>query len=927
MEACEISVSMVEQAVASGRSEPLRKTVDDVKRRKREKLPRKIWQRAIRSGNVQAAATCIQLGCNVAWPVRNGSKSALQYSAKQHNEALVYLLLLHDAPVGKAPQGWKSHSDIHRWLEFLGYVVGASVETKEKADQQLRMAAKADALPFNLQWVAPFAVCVAQQNVEHGVVAANLNKANLEGGIKHASNVLSSGSAKCTAPEWLAAAASINNTAANLENVVRAERLAKLAIITGAEEVAAARIITTAAKRHAVAAAALRKTVALYDVRDSSGAWAAAVLCMVWWTGLRKRRLYDLPCHVVPLPPQRGKLRLLLLGMTGLLLLVEVLWFVVMLRVTWADAHTLYCADPESGCIAEQHVFFTTVLQLVLSQLLCERLVVGVLCAVRWLLAQAGLTVLRFATRFDMPWLVSLAISPHTAAMRSAAARPAVLSTVAAAFRLDTAAATVAAALRLDRAATYFKVDRAVRTLQHIFSNSEATLIDFSVVDAACEREWDKAVVLRLLYTWLRSPQGERTNVLATVKRRDRRALLQLYELCEAGSSDEHGADSSESTASTNSSSSCARQCVAWLEAKVIAVCELQTVTDECYLADSKLVLRVVAAARAAISKQNSAAQCSKAVAKHNKVAAANVSKVAITDTQAKGTTVTAKAISSASVAQSAGDNRLWQQLRNTWQKLCGAANKTKAKLTTERHRSSVADTAASEAGNEQQSGQYTSDSLHTDDDRDSSNVKAATVAAAAAAAAVVAPATLAAHRTGEHPQSSSTAAANCSAAAEISTTTSAANNLVAGGCVTDTVAPAASDAAVSQRASVRQRLSVAYRAFSTDCVQRAEHKAEQLEQQLCKQEIEHNAALQQCRDEAAAAAAAAAKQLKAVAEQLEELEERSTCVVCQHDSKRVLLQPCLHLCLCINCSKSPKINECPLCRAAINYKETVHLG
>jgi type I site-specific restriction endonuclease len=262
--------------------------------------------------------------------------------------------------------------------------------------------------------------------------------------------------------------------------------------------------------------------------------------------------------------------------------------------------------------------------------------------------------------------------------------------------------------------------------------------------------------------------------------------------------------------------------------------------------------------------------------------------------------------------------------LRNTWQQLCGAANKTTGKLITEQHRSSVADTAASEAGSEQQSGKHASDSLLTDDVRESSNVKAAT---AAAAAVVVAPARVAAHGTGEHPQSSSTAAANCSAAAEISSTTSAANALVAGGCVTDTVAPAASDAAVSQRASVWQRLSLAYRAFSTDCVQRAERKAEQLEQQLCKQEIEHNAALQQCRDEAAAAAAAAAKQLKAVTEQLEELEERSTCVVCQHDSKRVLLQPCLHLCLCIICSKSPKITECPLCRAAIDYKETVHLG
>jgi hypothetical protein len=96
-----------------------------------------------------------------------------------------------------------------------------------------------------------------------GIVQSNLD---------YADNIVSSSSAKCTASEWLAAAASINNTAANLENVSRAERLAKLAIIAAAEEVAAATIITAAARRHAKAVAALRKTIALYDIRDSSGA-------------------------------------------------------------------------------------------------------------------------------------------------------------------------------------------------------------------------------------------------------------------------------------------------------------------------------------------------------------------------------------------------------------------------------------------------------------------------------------------------------------------------------------------------------------------------------------------------------------------------------------------------------------------------------
>jgi chromosome segregation ATPase len=94
----------------------------------------------------------------------------------------------------------------------------------------------------------------------------------------------------------------------------------------------------------------------------------------------------------------------------------------------------------------------------------------------------------------------------------------------------------------------------------------------------------------------------------------------------------------------------------------------------------------------------------------------------------------------------------------------------------------------------------------------------------------------------------------------------------------------------------------------------------------LRKRDAEHDAALQQCRADAVAAAAATTKQLKAVTEQFEELEERSVCVICQHDPKQVLLQPCLHLCLCTRCSTSPKIKDCPLCRAAIDYKETVHL-
>jgi hypothetical protein len=129
---------------------------------------------------VQAAATCIQLGCNVAWPVRNGTAivSALQYSAQQHNEALVYLLLQHDAPVGKALQSWHSHSDLARWRQYMRAVIELAVVIEQElvhpsrvhlltsSNEQLQVAADlTEALPYSLQWAAPFALCAVRQDI------------------------------------------------------------------------------------------------------------------------------------------------------------------------------------------------------------------------------------------------------------------------------------------------------------------------------------------------------------------------------------------------------------------------------------------------------------------------------------------------------------------------------------------------------------------------------------------------------------------------------------------------------------------------------------------------------------------------------------------------------------------------------------------
>jgi hypothetical protein len=43
------------------------------------------------------------------------------------------------------------------------------------------------------------------------------------------------------------------------------------------------------------------------------------------------------------------------------------------------------------------------------------------------------------------------------------------------------------------------------------------------------------------------------------------------------------------------------------------------------------------------------------------------------------------------------------------------------------------------------------------------------------------------------------------------------------------------------------------------------------------------------------------------------------SCVICQDATKRILLLPCKHVCLCIGCSEKEKPTECPMCRAKIS--------
>jgi hypothetical protein len=91
-----------------------------IQRRKREKLLKKIWQRSVAAGDTRAAATCIQLGADVSWPVLHGNDSmpALQFAAQLDDWAMVYLLLLSGAerrsPVNALLQNWYSGLLYHK---------------------------------------------------------------------------------------------------------------------------------------------------------------------------------------------------------------------------------------------------------------------------------------------------------------------------------------------------------------------------------------------------------------------------------------------------------------------------------------------------------------------------------------------------------------------------------------------------------------------------------------------------------------------------------------------------------------------------------------------------------------------------------------------------------------------------------------------
>ena len=67
--------------------------------------------------------------------------------------------------------------------------------------------------------------------------------------------------------------------------------------------------------------------------------------------------------------------------------------------------------------------------------------------------------------------------------------------------------------------------------------------------------------------------------------------------------------------------------------------------------------------------------------------------------------------------------------------------------------------------------------------------------------------------------------------------------------------------------------------------------------------------------------------ELSVVTDKLAELEQASEnlmCIICLDQPRRLLLEPCRHVCICITCGNS--VDTCPLCRVKIQNKTTLFM-
>jgi serine/threonine protein kinase len=54
--------------------------------------------------------------------------------------------------------------------------------------------------------------------------------------------------------------------------------------------------------------------------------------------------------------------------------------------------------------------------------------------------------------------------------------------------------------------------------------------------------------------------------------------------------------------------------------------------------------------------------------------------------------------------------------------------------------------------------------------------------------------------------------------------------------------------------------------------------------------------------------------------------EDENNCCICMDNKRNILVQPCMHLCICNVCQSGLPNNECPLCRGPITSLTKVHL-
>jgi Zinc finger, C3HC4 type (RING finger) len=717
---------------------------------------------------------------------------------------------------------------------------------------------------------------------------------------KHIEQLALGGKAKCTASAWAATVGAMKNTAVCWKYQTK---------------------VAEAAER-----AAFRD-----DFRRTAQLWTVLLLCVVWWSGLRKWRLYSMPCRIVPLPLEQSLKRSLLLVLSAALFWAELCGFALLLVERLKAAAAVKCVAAISDCEPDTRAYYVTLLSECVLILLVDRLPLWALSGLRWLLSLADLTLLKLAAKLNMPKLASLCVRSEAAvtyrcAKQHRTAASTTCSRVVAAFTLQGSAAAVAAV--------------AVRRSSSV--QSKGTLIDSSVVYTAAMKGWDTVLVLRLLYAWLQSLQGRRASVLAVVlKSKDYtavRAILRVYELCDTRcdgySSDESDADSEH--ACTLSSTTMSQQRDSWLAKWVIALCGLQTATNRCSMADCKLVLTAVAAVKVAVNGPYSSTRGTKTMQGYMEARHTRVERVSARSSRAHARIkqTPAEAIpelqAAVTVTVPAAAATLWQKVLALSISAAHCVHRRKPTASSARSRC-VTTVSRKSSGSDIYTKAIDSSAAGAAVATEETAAAVAAVKAAPAASSVAAPAATAAV-SAVSPATAAAAAVVAATGDNCSPLSAAMSALQAAESVQSAVLHKLRDKKATDKSrgssceadvqllgtlllSLSSSLNKLKGAFRSQRAQRKE---------LSKQ---HDAALQQCRNEAAAAAVAAAVRLKAVTTRLQELEERTVCVVCQSEPKAVLLQPCLHLYSCIKCSVSPKIAECPLCRAAIDYKETVHLG